>query len=53
MKKALNIIVLGMILFCVASCSVLLAGCTYNRNAELFRIDVNANGNTVPVSAMP
>lgn len=28
-------------------------GCTYNRNAPLINVEDSANGNTVPVSAVP
>jgi hypothetical protein len=28
-------------------------GCTYTRNAPLFQTSIEANGNTVPVSAVP
>ena len=32
---------------------ICLTSCTYTRNAPLIQTEINANGNTVPVSAVP
>jgi hypothetical protein len=33
--------------------AILFSGCIYNRNAPLINVQDSANGNTVPVSAVP
>jgi PBP1b-binding outer membrane lipoprotein LpoB len=41
------------IILLVAGLILIFDGCTYNRNAPILNIEDSANGNTVPVSAVP
>jgi len=50
MNRLLNriLIIEAFVVLCL-----LFGGCTFNRNAPLIDTHITANGNTVPVSAVP